>query len=74
MTTSTLYHTQGIYGFKYKKTERKAQTEYYYIFSTETQLNCPCCASSNTSIHPSNQFRQIRGVPVGLKKRSFVSG
>ena len=38
MTTSTLYHTQGIYGFQYKKTERKGQTEYYYVFPTALAL------------------------------------
>ena len=73
MTTSTLYHTQGTYGFQYKKTERKGQTEYYYLFPTASHLNCPCCGSNNTSIHQTKQLRQVRGVPIGLKKRLFVS-
>lgn len=68
MTISTLYHTQGIYGFEYKKTERKGQTEYYHIFSTASHLNCPCCGSNQTSVHQTNQFRHIHGVPIGLKK------
>ena len=72
MTTSTLYHTQGIYGFEYQKTERKGQTEYYHVFSTASQLNCPCCGSKQTTVHPTNQIRQVRGVPIGLKKRLSV--
>ena len=68
MTTSTLYHTQGTYGFQYKKTERKGQTEYYHVFGTTCQLNCPCCGSKQTTVHPTNEIRQVRGVPIGLKK------
>ena len=45
MTTSIVYHTQGIRGFHYKKTVRKDQTEYYHIISTATEAVCPCCKS-----------------------------
>ena len=73
MTTSALYHTQGSYGFQYKKTERKGHTEYYYVCGTASHLKCPCCGCDHTSVHQTNQLRQIRGVPIGLKKRLFVS-
>lgn len=72
MTTSTLYHTQGIYGCHYKKTQRKGRIEYYYVCSTAKQVNCSCCGSSKTRIHQTNQFRRIRGLPVGFKKRLSV--
>ncbi len=67
MTTSTLYHTQGIRGCHYKKTERKGNTEYYHICSTAKQLNYPCGGSKQTSVHSTNQLRQIRGLPISLK-------
>ena len=72
MTTSTLYHTQGTYGFQYQKTERKGQREYYHVFGTACHLNCPRCGSKQTTVHPTNQMRQVRGVPIGLKKRLSV--
>ena len=72
MTTSTLYHTQGIRGFQYKKTERKGQTEYYYVISTASQLSCPHCGSRKIRIQSTNEFRRIRALPIGLKKRLSV--
>ena len=72
MTTSTLYHTQGIYGFQYKRTQRKGQTEFYHVVGSSRQLKCPCCASKKTKIYTTNQIRQVRGVPIGLKKRLFA--
>ncbi|RKX35104.1 MAG: hypothetical protein DRP64_19550 [Verrucomicrobia bacterium] len=41
MTTSCLNHTQGIRGYKYKKTERTADTEIYYLHSTAKQVGLP---------------------------------
>ena len=73
MTTDTLYHTQGIRGFQYKKTERKGQTEYYYVISSASQLRCPYCGSRKTRIHSTSEFRRIRALPIGLKKRLSVS-
>ena len=72
MTTSTLYHTQGIYGFQYKKTEREGQREYYYVLPTASHQECSGCGSKHTRICPTNQFRRVHGVPVGLKKRLSV--
>ena len=42
MTTSTLFHTQGIRGFKYQKTQRIQGIEYYSVHSTASHLSCPC--------------------------------
>jgi len=69
MTTSSLYHTQGIRGFKYQKTERKNGTEYYYLHSTTAHLTCPCCGSADTSIVKTGKTRNIRALHIGLKKR-----
>ena len=38
MTTSSLYHTQGIRGYQHQKTERRADTEIYYLHSTLKQM------------------------------------
>lgn len=69
MTTSTIYHTQGVLGFHYKKTERKGQTEFYHIVGAAKQLRCPCCGSKATRVVPTREQREIRALPIGLKKR-----
>jgi len=69
MTTSTLFHTQGIRGFKYEKTHRKNGTEYYYVRSSATHVHCPCCDSAQTTIVKTGKTREIRGLHIGLKKR-----
>ena len=73
MTTSSLYHTQGIRGYKYEKTKRVADTEIYYIHSTAKCLTCPRCQSPDTSIVKTGKTRDIRGLCVGLKKRYCAS-
>ncbi len=72
MTTSTLYHTQGIRGFKYQKTKRIRSTEYYYVCSSATHLKCTSCKSSNTVIVKTGKTREVRGQHVGLKKTIFI--
>jgi hypothetical protein len=69
MTTSILYHTQGVRGFHYKKTLRKDQTEYYHIMSTSTEAVCPCCQSKQATFIETAEHRSIRGLPIGLKKQ-----
>ena len=69
MTTSSLYHTQGIRGFKYQKTERTKDTEIYYLHSTAKKLACPRCQSKETSMVRTGKTRDIRGLCIGLKKR-----
>ena len=69
MTTSIIYHTQGVRGFHYKKTLRKDQTEYYHIISTATEAVCPCCKSKQAKFIETAEHRSIRGLPIGLKKR-----
>ena len=69
MTTSSLYHTQGIRGFKYQKTERSGNTEVYYLHSTASHLPCCHCGCRNTSIVKTGKTRDIRGLFIGLKKR-----
>lgn len=69
MTTSTLYHTQGVRGFHYKKTERKGQTEFYHIVGVSNRLPCPCCGSNATRVVSTCEHRRIRALPIGLKKR-----
>jgi hypothetical protein len=69
MTTSTIYHTQGVRGFHYKKTVRRGQTEFYHIIGAAPKVACPCCGSKATQLVPTREERSIRGVPIGLKKR-----
>jgi hypothetical protein len=69
MTISSLYHTQGIRGYKYQKTERTKDTEIYYLYSKALQLACPVCNSRQTSIAETGKTRDIRGLCIGLKKR-----
>ncbi len=72
MTTSSLYHTQGIRGYQYQKTERAGDTETYYIHSTAQQINCPSCRSADTSLVHTGKTRDIRGLNIGFKKRFSV--
>ena len=46
MTISSLYHAQGILGYKYQKTTRTADTEIYPLHSRAKQLLCPDCRVS----------------------------
>jgi transposase len=68
MTTSCLYHTQGIVGFKYQKTDRIGKTEIYHLHSTANHLSCPCCRSADTTLVKTGKSRQIRGLFIGFKK------
>lgn len=69
MTTSLLYHTQGIVGFNYEKTERTADTEIYHLRSAVRQQACPQCRSWETSLVETGKTRDIRGLCIGFKKR-----
>lgn len=69
MTTSSLYHTQGIRGYKYQKTHRTKDTEIYFLHSTATALACPACRSADTSLVETGKTRDIRGLHIGFKKR-----
>jgi hypothetical protein len=73
MTTSTLFHTQGIRGFKYEKTHRKNGTEYYYVRSSAAHLDCPDCKCTETTIVETGKRREISGLHVGLKKDNIPS-
>jgi len=68
MTTSSLYHTQGIRGYKYQKTKRTKDTEIYYLHSKAHRLACPECNSRQTSLVETGKTRDIRGLCIGLKK------
>ncbi len=69
MTTSSLYHTQGIRGFKHQKTQRRAGSEIYYLHSTIEHLACPRCQSQKTSLIETGRTRDIRGLCIGFKKQ-----
>lgn len=71
MTTSTAYHTQGIRGFHYEKTERREGKEIYYVSSSASSVCCPGCHSWNTSVVSSGKRRDIRGLFVGFKQIIF---
>lgn len=69
MTTSNLYHTQGIRDYKYQKTERAGDTEIYYLNSNNFIKSCSCCKSEQISVVKTGKTRDIRGLFIGLKKR-----
>jgi transposase len=68
MTTSTMYHTQGIRGYKYEKTERYGRTEIYSVRPTAIRAVCPSCLSWNTTLAQTGKMRDFRGLFIGLKK------
>ncbi len=68
MTTSSLYHTQGIRGYNYQKTERTLNTEIYYLHSQASHCACPKCKSRKTSLVKTGKARDIQGLFIGLKK------
>jgi len=68
MTTSSLYHTQGVRGYRLQKTERVADTEIYYLHSTTEHQPCPQCHSRDTQLVETGRNRNIRGLCIGLKK------
>ncbi len=68
MSTSYLYHAQGIRGYKCQKTERTAETEIYYTISKASHCPCPKCDSIETSVVKTGKTRDILGLFVGLKK------
>lgn len=68
MTTSSLYHTQGIRGYTYQKTERRGTEEVYYLQSSARQLSCSRCQSRSVSIVETGKTRDIRGLCIGFKR------
>ncbi len=65
MTTSSLYHTQGVRGYRLQKTERAGDTEIYYLHSTTAQQPCPQCHSRDTYMVKTGSSRNIRGLCIG---------
>ena len=68
MSISSLYHTQGIVGYNYQKTERTKDTEIYYLHSKTTQAACPKRRSWSTSIVKTGEMRDTQGLCIGFKK------
>lgn len=69
MLISSLYHTQGITGYNYQKTERIKGVKIYHLHSKAKQHACPKCCSWKTSLVETGKTRDIRGLCIGLKKR-----
>ena len=68
MIISSLYHTQGIRGYNYQKTERIADTEIYFLHSSAYMQPCPQCSSWNTTLVETGKTRDINGLSIGFKK------
>ncbi|NCC41850.1 MAG: ISL3 family transposase [Gammaproteobacteria bacterium] len=66
MSTSFLYHTQGIRNFKYQKTEYQAGQVIIYIRSNDEHPCCPICHSAHVDT-TQTVCRDIRAVPSGNK-------
>lgn len=68
MSTSTLYHTQGTYGYKHQRTEHKGGLEIYHVNPTAKRKLCPKCKSRSTRLVETGKRRSIRGLFIGAKK------
>ena len=66
MSTSLLYHTFGIRGYEYRKTEFIGGTTLFWIEQPRERLQCPCCGSAEVTLRGTAP-RLFRSVPIGSK-------
>ncbi len=71
MSTSHIYHTQGIRNFHYKKEEYVGNTVKIYICRPLDKFRCPDCGSSNVLAIKDGQ-REIKGLKSGKKQTHFI--
>jgi transposase len=71
MSTSLLYHTQGLREYKYLSTEYIESKVHIYIEQKEELLKCVDCGSRNVS-SVKVKSREVKGVPIGTKQTIFV--
>lgn len=71
MSTSLLYHTCGVRGYDYRKTEFLEGVTLFWIEPSRERLACPCCGSSQVTLRGTVP-RVFRSVPIGSKPVSIA--
>jgi transposase len=71
MSTSLLYHTCGIRGYEYRKTEYIEGVTLFWIEQPRERLQCPCCGSVEVTVR-GKAPRLFRSVPIGSKPVSIA--
>ena len=71
MSTSLIYHTQGLREYKYISSEYNGSEVHINIEQKNELLKCVDCGSSNISA-VKIKTRKIKGLPVGTKKTIFL--
>ncbi len=69
MSTSMLYHTQGIRDFQHKSAYYPNEM-IWNICRNPKKFKCPACSSSNVRVTHYG-YRNIRGMPMGAKTLTF---
>ena len=71
MSTSLIYHTQGLREYKYISTKYNGSEVHINIEQKKELLRCVDCGSKNLSA-VKRKTRKIKGLPVGTKKTIFL--
>ena len=71
MSTSLIYHTQGLREYKYISTKYNGSEVHINIEQKKELLRCVDCGSKNISA-VKIKTRKIKGLPVGTKKTIFL--
>jgi transposase len=64
MSTSLLYHTYGIRGYEYRRTEYIDGSVLFHIEQPRAKLRCPRCGTAKV-VARGGVSRMFRGVPMG---------
>ena len=71
MSTSLLYHGFGIRGYRYVRTGYIEGGIVFTITQDPKTCRCPACGGKNTTLK-GGVLRRFRGLPIGIKKVTFV--
>ena len=66
MSTSLLYHTCGIRGYEYQRTDFVSGVTMFWIRQPRDQVRCPRCNGASVSLRGTAP-RAFRSVPIGSK-------
>jgi transposase len=72
MSTSELYHGQGIKGYTQRSVEYKGKDIIYHLVPQPNLIKCPCCGSLKVTTH-GKVTKVIRGVPIIGRKNILFS-
>lgn len=71
MSTSHMYHTQGIRNFQFKKESFIGNSVHVHIIRSPNKFRCADCNSSNVLI-VKDKTRKIKGLKSGSKQTYFI--